>query len=167
MSQFKSDLLSGTDASLIPPPRQSSGHDFNSDVGLIMVGGELCTNQIWCNDYTNRTLLSSDGGATFRELAPFPAMSKGHCAVFLDNATLMVIGGNEGIAQYANTTFMLNINASRLNESFWSPGPPISLARDGFIRSSLCDLKSDLGRIRDLIKDKLVKICFKSDPHQT
>ena len=38
-------------------------------------------------------------------------MSKGHCAVFLDNATLMVIGGQEGFSQYANTTYMLNINA--------------------------------------------------------
>ena len=97
-----------------------------------MVGGELCTNQIWCDNYTNKTLLSSDGGAIFMELASFPAMSKGHCAVFLDNSTLMVIGGHEGFGQFANTTYMLNINASRLNESFWNPGPPISVEREVF-----------------------------------
>ena len=61
---------------------------------------------------------------TFQELAPFPAMSKGHCAVFLDKMTLMVIGGHEGGTKYTNTTFMLNINTN-----VWSPGPPMSMNR--------------------------------------
>ena len=64
-----------------------------------------------------------------QELAPIPTLSKGHCAVFIDNATLMVIGGNVGIAQYSNATFILNINATQLNESYWSSGPDITIAR--------------------------------------
>ena len=51
-------------------------------------------------------------------------MSKGHCAVFLDKMTLMVIGGHEGGTKYTKTTFMLDITAN-----VWSPGPPMSMNR--------------------------------------
>ena len=51
-------------------------------------------------------------------------MSKGHCAVFLDKMTLMVIGGHEGGTKYTNTAFMLDITAN-----VWSPGAPMSMNR--------------------------------------
>ena len=51
-------------------------------------------------------------------------MSKGHCAVFLDKMTLMVIGGHEGGTKYTKTTFILDITAN-----VWSPGPPMSMNR--------------------------------------
>ena len=31
-----------------------------------MVGGELCTDQIWCENFTNKTLQSNNGGETFQ-----------------------------------------------------------------------------------------------------
>ena len=46
--------------------RQSAGYDFNSVIGFIMVGGELCTDQIWCENFTNKTLQSNNGGETFQ-----------------------------------------------------------------------------------------------------
>ena len=62
--------------------------------------------------------------ASFQELAPFPAMSKGHCAVFIDKMKLMVIGGHKGGSKYTKTTFMLDITAN-----VWSTGPPMSMKR--------------------------------------
>ena len=77
-----------------PSQRQSSAYDYDSNNNsLVMVGGEVCTGTIWCNEYSNKTLITNDGGESFEELAPFPALLKGHCAVFLDSNTLMVIGG--------------------------------------------------------------------------
>ena len=46
--------------------RQSAGYDFNSVIGFIMVGGELCTDQLWCENFTNKTLQSNNGGETFQ-----------------------------------------------------------------------------------------------------
>ena len=107
--------------------RQSSAYDFNKDVGLIMVGGELCTDSIWCNDYVNRTLLSKNGGRIFKEMAPFPKTLRGHCAVFIDETTLMVMGGYELSKPphpYYDETYMLNTK-----ENVWSSGPPLNLPR--------------------------------------
>ena len=70
-------------------------NDYHPDVGLMVVAGELCgTGNIWCNVPTNKTLLSSDAGVTFSELAEFPGPTRElTCGVFLDDATFMVIGG--------------------------------------------------------------------------
>ena len=94
-----------------------------------MVGGELCTDIIWCNIYTNKTLLSTDGGTTFEELAPYPALSRGPCGVFIDNTTFMVIGGYKFPTSYYTETYMLDINSGHLNESTWSSGPPLTVGR--------------------------------------
>lgn len=94
-----------------------------------MVGGELCADIIWCNNFTNKTLLSKDGGTTFEELAPLPALLRGHCAVFIDNTTLMVIGGYKFPTSYYAETYQLSINNSYLNESVWSSGTPLTVPR--------------------------------------
>ena len=106
-----------------PSLRQSSAYDYHKDVGLIMVGGELCTNEIWCNDYTNRTILSQNG-TVFEDLAPFPELLKGHCAVFLDKFSLMVIAGYDFPKNYHDGTFILNIN-----NNVWRSGPPLNHPR--------------------------------------
>ena len=88
-----------------------------------MVGGELCTGRIWCNDYTNRTLISNDGGTSFMELAPIPALLKGHCAVFLDNTTLLVTGGYKFPISYSDT-YLLDIRTNS-----WQSGPSLTTKR--------------------------------------
>ena len=104
--------------------RQSAAYDFDSyNNSLIMVGGELCTDKIWCNNYTNKTLISNDGGTSFKELSPFPALLKNHCAVFLDNETLMVIGGYKFPISYPNT-YLLDINTNS-----WRSGPSLTTRR--------------------------------------
>ena len=104
--------------------RQSAAYDYNSyNNSLIIVGGELCKGTIWCQNYTDNTLISNDGGRSFRELAPMPASLKGHCAVFLDNNTLMVIGGYRFPLSYADT-YMLDISTNS-----WSSGPSLTTVR--------------------------------------
>ena len=88
-----------------------------------MVGGELCTDEIWCNDYTNKTLLTSDG-TSFEDMAPFPDMLKGHCAVFIDKFRLMVIGGYEFPKDYHDGTYILDISNNK-----WRSAPPITYPR--------------------------------------
>ena len=85
-----------------------------------MIGGELCTGKIWCMNYSNRTLISHDDGASFQELAAMPARLKGHCAVMLHNTTLMVIGGYRFPLSYA-ATYILDLDANS-----WSSGPPLT-----------------------------------------
>ena len=88
-----------------------------------MVGGEVCTGTVWCNDYTNKTLISNDGGNSFEELAPIPTLLKGHCAVFLDNNTLMVTGGYK-FPLSVDTTYFLD-----LGSNLWSTGPSLATNR--------------------------------------
>ena len=88
-----------------------------------MVGGEICTDTIWCNDYSNKTLITHDGGNSFEELAPLPTLLKGHCAVFIDNNTLMVIGGYKFPASYDKTYFL------DLASNVWTDGPPLTTNR--------------------------------------
>ena len=109
--------------------RQSAASDFNIDIGLIIVGGELCTDIIWCNDFTDKTLLSKDGGTTFEELSPFPALGRGLCGVFIDNTTFMVIGGYKFPTSYYAATYLLSINNDNLDESTWGSGPPLTVGR--------------------------------------
>ena len=52
-----------------------------------------------------------------------PALLKGHCAVFLDNNTLMVIGGYRFPISYADT-YMLDISTNS-----WSSGPSLTTVR--------------------------------------
>ena len=88
-----------------------------------MVGGELCTDTIWCNNYSNKTLISYNDGASFEELPPIPALLKAHCAVFLDNTTLMVIGGYKFPRSYSDTYFF------DLDSNSWSSGPSLTEER--------------------------------------
>ena len=75
-------------------------------------------------------------------------MSKGHCAVFLDKMTLMVIGGHEGGTKYTKTTFMLDITAN-----VWSPGPPMSMNRVAIqLGIFCCSLELDYYLLGDFIK---------------
>ena len=85
-----------------------------------MVGGELCTGTLWCHNYTNKTLISYNDGASFEELAPIPALLKGHCAVLLDNTTLMIIGGYKFPTSLAATYFL------DLDANSWSSGPSMT-----------------------------------------
>ena len=84
-----------------------------------MVGGEICTGGIWCNNYTNQTIITNDGGNTFRKLAPFPALLKGHCAVFINDTTLMVMGGYK-FPSSVDKTFFLD-----LASNVWTSGPAL------------------------------------------
>ena len=84
-----------------------------------MVGGELCIDTIWCNKYSNKTLISYNDGASFMELAPIPALLKGHCAVLLNNTTLMVIGGYKFPISLSATYFF------DLDTNTWSSGPSL------------------------------------------
>ena len=88
-----------------------------------MVGGELCTNTLWCETYTDRTIISDNSGVTFVEKAPIPVLLKGHCAVFLNDSTIMVIGGYRYPISYANTYFFDLVGNS------WEEGPPLTVAR--------------------------------------
>lgn len=107
-----------------PSQRQSSAYDYDSNNNsLVMVGGEVCTGTIWCNEYSNKTLITNDGGESFEELAPFPALLKGHCAVFLDSNTLMVIGGYKPFDTVDNTYFLDQAS------NVWTAGPPLTYAR--------------------------------------
>ena len=45
--------------------------------------------------YNNKTVLSADEGETFQELAEPPFHGLGQCAVFIDDNTLMVMGGGQ------------------------------------------------------------------------
>ena len=72
--------------------RQSSAYAYQNN-SLVMVGGEICKGSVLCNNYTDQTIITNDGGNTFRNLSTFPALLKGACAVFTDETTLMVIGG--------------------------------------------------------------------------
>ena len=82
-------------------------HDYHPDVGLMVVAGEFCgSGSIWCNVETKKTLLSSDAGVTFTELADFAGDGRElTCGVFLDDATFMVIGGRkiDNTAAFADT----------------------------------------------------------------
>ena len=88
-----------------------------------MVGGELCTNSIWCENYTNRTLISDNSGTSFVEHAPIPTLLKGHCAVFLNDSTLMVIGGYKYPLSYATAYFF------DLDGDSWRSGPSMTVHR--------------------------------------
>ena len=79
--QFVTRLLRGT----VP------AHDYHPDVGLMVVAGEFCgTGSIWCNVETKKTLLSSDAGVTFTELADFAGDGRElTCGVFLADKTWM------------------------------------------------------------------------------
>ena len=101
--------------------RQSSAYVYdNRNNSLIMVGGELCIDRIWCNNYSNKTLVSYNDGASFQEMAPIPALMKGHCAVLLDNTTLMVIGGYKFPISLSATYFLDLVTNS------WSSGPSVT-----------------------------------------
>ena len=84
-----------------------------------MVGGEICTGAVWCNNYTDQTIITNDGGNTFRNLSTFPALLKGACAVFIDETTLMVIGGYK-FPSSVDTTYFLN-----LTSNVWRTGPSL------------------------------------------
>ena len=103
-------------------------NDYHPDVGLMVVGGALCgTGESWCGLGTNKTLLSSDGGVTFSELAELPGPTrKSTCGVFLDDNTFMVIGGKgTAVAGKAmNTTWLYDVGSDT-----WSEGPALSQAR--------------------------------------
>ena len=104
--------------------RQSSAYDYQrDDNSLVMVGGEVCNGAVWCNDYSNKTLITKDGGNSFEELAQIPTEIKGHCVVFLDNNTLMVIGGYY-FPNAVRETYFLDIPSN-----VWTTGPPLLTTR--------------------------------------
>ena len=104
--------------------RQSSAYDYQrDDNSLVMVGGEVCNGAVWCNDYSNKTLITKDGGNSFQELAQIPTEIKGHCVVFLDNNTLMVIGGYN-FPNAVSETYFLDIPSN-----VWTAGPPLITTR--------------------------------------
>ena len=88
-----------------------------------MVGGELCTNTLWCENYNDRTIISNNSGMTFVEKAPMPLLRKGHCAVFLNNSTVMVIGGYYYPLSYKHTYFY------DLDTDTWTKGPDMTVHR--------------------------------------
>jgi len=103
--------------------------DYNPNVGLMVVAGELCgTGGLWCNIATKKTLLSSDGGLTFAELAEFPEMVMGTCGLFLNDTTFMVIGGREFGAMRStgvfDETWFYDVPSNT-----WSSGPVMPIGR--------------------------------------
>ena len=90
-----------------------------------MVGGEICKGSVLCNNYTDQTIITNDGGNTFRHLSTFPALLRGHCAVFIDENKLMVIGGykfDKGTGQGTSfdKTYFLD-----LTSNVWTTGPSL------------------------------------------
>ena len=104
-------------------------HDYHPDVGLMVVAGEFCgAGSIWCNVATKKTLLSSDGGLTFSELADFPADgAELTCGLFLDEATFMVIGGRK----IDNSAVMADTWLYDVAGDTWSSGAAMTQARGG------------------------------------
>ena len=84
---------------------------------------------IWCNNYSNKTLISKDGGTHYEELAQFPALGRGSCGLFIDNTTFMVIGGYKFPTNYYAATYVFSINKDNINESTWSSGPSLTTGR--------------------------------------
>ena len=126
-------------------------NDYHPDVGLMVVGGLLCgTGESWCGLGTNKTLLSSDGGVTFSELAELPGPTrKSTCGVFLDENTFMVIGGKgTAVAGKAmNSTWLYDVGSDT-----WSEGPAMSQARKQGC-NSICNFRP---RIRPRTWPRLV-----------
>ena len=78
--------------------RSMPAHDYNPNVGLLMVGGELCgSGSAGCGTGTQKTLLSSDGGETFEEKTDIPEEVEAACGVFLNDTAFMLMGGRDPI----------------------------------------------------------------------
>ena len=93
--------------------------DYHPNVGLMMVAGEFCqTGAEWCGVGTSKTLLSTDGGLSFSELADFPDEVEATCGVFLNDTSFMVIGGRslDNTVPYPNT-WLYDVTADT-----WSSG---------------------------------------------
>ena len=110
-----------------------------------MVGGEICTGQVWCNNYTNQTIITNDGGNTFRNLSTFPALLKGHCAVFINETTLMVMGGYKFPSSVDDTYFL------DLASDVWTAGPSL-LTGDGTGRAyHSCNLVTNCNNKKEVV----------------
>ena len=103
----------------------------------MVVAGELCgTGSLWCEIGTNKTLLSSDGGLTFGELAEFPEEVEGTCGLFLNDTTFMVIGG-EVIADTAGTAVVDKTWFFDFPSNTWSSGPVLPITGRSYHSCSL------------------------------
>ena len=101
--------------------RDMGASDYNSHTGIILVGGMACSGY-WnwgCIAnipnayayYNNKTMLSADEGENFQELAEFPDLGIGQCAIFIDDDTLMVTGGGRPDEDTTNDgTWVVNQN---------------------------------------------------------
>ena len=116
--------------------RSMPAHDYNPNVGLLMVGGELCgTGSKGCGIGTQKTLLSSDSGETFDENADIPEEVEAACGVFLNDTAFMVIGGRDvSDSPSKNATWIYDVTGDS-----WSPGPEMTTARSKHVCKLITD----------------------------
>ena len=121
-------------------PGGRPAQDYNPNVGLMIVAGEGCfSGTQWCGSGTGKTLLSSDGGATFSELADFPdADVEETCGVFLNDTAFMVIGGRgaaDGGDYEKDNTWIYDVVGDT-----WSAGAALPEKRSQHICKRITDL---------------------------